>query len=51
MPDEQRDRALNIAASVIKDSLSEKEIRDRFDLSYHTRHVDEIFDRVFGPAA
>ena len=28
--------------------LSEKDIRDRFDLGYHTKHVDTIFARVFG---
>jgi adenylosuccinate lyase len=27
--------------------LSEAEIRDKFDLSYHTKHVDIIFNRVF----
>ena len=30
------------------ENLSEEEIRDKFDLSYHTRHVDTIFKRVFG---
>ncbi|MFK5979069.1 MAG: adenylosuccinate lyase [Rhizobiaceae bacterium] len=29
-------------------ALSEEEIRDKFDLSYHTKHVDTIFNRVFG---
>ncbi|MBL4726808.1 MAG: adenylosuccinate lyase [Rhizobiaceae bacterium] len=29
-------------------ALSEKEIRDKFDLTYHTKHVDTIFKRVFG---
>ncbi len=28
--------------------LSDEEIQDRFDLGYHTRHVDAIFARVFG---
>ncbi|MEP6785749.1 MAG: adenylosuccinate lyase [Sphingomonadales bacterium] len=28
--------------------LSEDEIADKFDLGYHLRHVDTIFDRVFG---
>ncbi len=28
--------------------LSEAEIEDNFDLGYHTKHVDTIFDRVFG---
>ena len=29
-------------------ALSEDEIREKFDLSYHTKHVDTIFSRVFG---
>ena len=29
-------------------ALSPKEIRARFDLGYHTKHVDKIFKRVFG---
>ena len=28
--------------------LSKAEIHDKFDLAYHTKHVDTIFDRVFG---
>ncbi len=28
-------------------ALSEAEIDDKFDLGYHTKHVDTIFDRVF----
>jgi adenylosuccinate lyase len=27
--------------------LSKDEIREAFDLSYHTKHVDFIFNRVF----
>ena len=27
---------------------SEAEIREKFDLGYHTKHVDTIFQRVFG---
>ena len=30
--------------------LSDAEIEDKFDLGYHTKHVDTIFARVFGPA-
>ncbi|NJC33005.1 adenylosuccinate lyase [Sphingomonas jejuensis] len=30
--------------------LSDAEIEERFDLGYHFKHVDTIFDRVFGPA-
>ena len=29
-------------------ALSEQDIRDRFDLGYHLKHVDTIFGRVFG---
>jgi adenylosuccinate lyase len=28
-------------------SLSDQELEDLFDLSYHTKHVDTIFKRVF----
>jgi len=28
-------------------ALSEAEIREKFDLAYHTKHVDTIFKRVF----
>ena len=29
-------------------ALSEEEIKEKFDLGYHTKHVDTIFKRVFG---
>ena len=32
----------------VRAALSENEIRDKFDMSYHTKHVDTIFQRVFG---
>ncbi len=32
----------------ITDALSESDIRGYFDLDYHTKHVDTIFQRVFG---
>ena len=32
----------------VRKALSEAEIRERFDLGYHTKHVDTIFARVFG---
>jgi adenylosuccinate lyase len=35
-------------AEVIK-ALSPEEIEEKFDLGYHTKHVDTIFARVFGP--
>ena len=28
--------------------LSEEDIREKFDLAYHTKNVDTIFKRVFG---
>jgi adenylosuccinate lyase len=27
--------------------LSKEELEDKFDLKYHTKHVDTIFERVF----
>ncbi len=32
----------------VRAALSEAEIEDKFDLGYHTKHVDTIFARVFG---
>ena len=32
-------------------ALSTAEIEEKFDLGYHTKHVDTIFDRVFGVQA
>ncbi len=32
----------------VTSALSEADIREKFDLSYHTKHVDTIFGRVFG---
>ncbi len=29
-------------------ALSEAELREKFDLSYHTKHIHTIFQRVFG---
>jgi hypothetical protein len=29
-------------------ALSAEEIEEKFDLGYHTKHVDTIFTRVFG---
>ena len=33
----------------VRAALSEDQIREKFDLGYHTKHVDTIFARVFGP--
>lgn len=37
-----------LADSDVTDALSETQIREKFDLSYHTKQVDTIFARVFG---
>ncbi|MDN2567871.1 adenylosuccinate lyase [Aquibium sp. A9E412] len=37
-----------LADQEVRAALSEAEIRDKFDLGYHTRHVGTIFARVFG---
>ena len=34
----------------VRAALSEEAIREKFDLGYHTKHVDTIFKRVFGEA-
>ncbi|WP_062229057.1 adenylosuccinate lyase [Aureimonas frigidaquae] len=34
----------------VRAALSEEELREKFDLGYHTKHVDTIFTRVFGTA-
>ncbi len=37
-----------LADDEVRASLPEAEIREKFDLGYHTKHVDTIFRRVFG---
>ena len=37
-----------LADDEVRRALSEDEIREKFDLGYHTKHVDTIFARVFG---
>lgn len=37
-----------LADDEVTAALSEAELRDKFALSYHTKHVDTIFNRVFG---
>ena len=34
----------------VRAALSEDQVREKFDLAYHTKHVDTIFKRVFGDA-
>ncbi|GGA84549.1 adenylosuccinate lyase [Brucella endophytica] len=37
-----------LADQDVRAALSEEHIREKFDLGYHTKHVDTIFRRVFG---
>ncbi|KHA51763.1 adenylosuccinate lyase [Sulfitobacter geojensis] len=37
-----------LADEYVLKSLSAEEIEEKFDLGYHTKHVDTIFKRVFG---
>ena len=37
-----------LADDEVRAALSEDEINEKFDLGYHTKHVDTIFARVFG---
>ncbi|PZM13160.1 adenylosuccinate lyase [Rhizobium tubonense] len=37
-----------LADTEVRAALSEEELREKFDLAYHTKHVDTIFKRVFG---
>ena len=39
-----------LADKDVRAALGEDEIRDKFDLGYHLKHVDTIFKRVFGEA-
>ena len=32
----------------VMNALSLEELEDKFDLGYHTKHVDTLFKRVFG---
>jgi adenylosuccinate lyase len=36
-----------LADADVRAALPEEKIRDQFDLGYHTKHVDDIFARVF----
>lgn len=36
-----------LADDEVRAALSEHDIREKFDLAYHTKHVDTIFNRVF----
>jgi adenylosuccinate lyase len=37
-----------LADADVRAALSEADLREKFDLGYHTKHVDTIFRRVFG---
>ena len=37
-----------LADKEVTDALPESQIREKFDLGYHTKHVGTIFERVFG---
>ena len=37
-----------LADEDVRKALSEEEIREKFDLGYHLKHVDTIFARIFG---
>ena len=37
-----------LADQEVRAALSEEDIHEKFDLGYHTKHVDTIFKRVFG---
>ncbi|WP_176083304.1 adenylosuccinate lyase [Martelella sp. HB161492] len=39
-----------LADEDVRKALGEEVIREKFDLGYHTKHVDTIFRRVFGEA-
>jgi len=37
-----------LADAEVREVMSEDELKEKFDLGYHTKHVDTIFARVFG---
>ncbi|TCT40896.1 adenylosuccinate lyase [Martelella mediterranea] len=49
--EEQKDFLEELLADEdVRKALSEEQIREKFDLGYHTKHADTIFQRVFGEA-
>jgi len=42
---------LLMADNDVRKHLSAAELKENFDLGYHFKHVDTIFERVFGEAA
>ena len=45
-----KDQRLPLTEKEFRRALSPAEIEEKFDLGYHTKHVDTIFQRVFGDA-
>ena len=43
--------ALLMADTDVRKRLSAAELKENFDLGHHFKHVDTIFERVFGKAA
>jgi adenylosuccinate lyase len=43
--------ALLTADNDVRKHLSPAELKENLDLGYHFKHVDTIFERVFGKAA
>jgi adenylosuccinate lyase len=41
-------RELLLADADVVAALGEEAINEKFDMGYHTKHVDTIFRRVFG---
>ena len=41
-------RQLLLADAQVVAALGEEQINEKFDMDYHTKHVDTIFKRVFG---
>jgi adenylosuccinate lyase len=44
-------RSLLAADKDVRQHLSAAELEENFDLGYHFKHVDTIFERVFGKTA
>jgi adenylosuccinate lyase len=42
---------LLLADNDVRKHLSEAELKENFDLGYHFKHVDTVFERVFGKTA
>ena len=38
----------SVVGEIFREVLKEEQINEKFDMDYHTKHVDTIFKRVFG---